>query len=236
MNDRKEDTMKNKKSIATVVVIAAVAVLSYALIGGQNEGVSANEKSKESESFFSRLVSPLTTETATVPAGTQIQVRLEQGISTEKNSSGDQFRASLDNPLTVDGKTVAPAGSQVVGELSDVQEPGRVKGRAKLTMTLRQITVDGEEYDLDVKPLTLIAESTKKRDAGSIAGGAAVGAVIGAIAGGGKGAAIGAASGGGAGTGFVLATKGKELKYNPEAQFAFTLSSSLKLPVVNDKG
>jgi hypothetical protein len=228
--------MKDKKSIAAVVAIAAVALLSYALIGDRYSGVSANEQGKESESFFSRIVARLTTETATVPAGTQIQVRLEQGISTERNSSGEEFRASLDKDLMVDGKTVAPAGSEVVGELSSVQEPGRVKGRAKLTMTLRQITIEGEEYDLDVNPLTLVAESTKKKDAGTIAGGAAVGAVIGAIAGGGKGAAIGAASGGGAGTGYVLATKGKDLKYGPDTRFAFTLSSSLDLPVVKDKG
>ena len=62
-----------------------------------------------------------------------------------------------------------------------------------------------------------------------IGGGAGIGAAIGAIAGGGKGAAIGAAVGGGAGTGTVLATRGKEIRLEPEHPLSFTLASSVQL-------
>jgi hypothetical protein len=170
-------------------------------------------------------------ETVTIPAGTRIPIRLDQGINTAKNSPGDDFTASLNGPIVIDGHVVAPSGSKVVGELTQVEESGRVEGRASLTMELREIVVDGEEYDLPTKPLTLVAPSTKKKDAAVIAGGAGVGAIIGAIAGGGKGAAIGAGVGGGSGTGYVLATKGKEVAYGPEARFTFTLAEPVEMPV-----
>jgi hypothetical protein len=171
-------------------------------------------------------------ETLIVPAGTKIQVRLDHGISSEQNSSGDSFTASLNVPLTVEGKMLAPAGSKVKGQLTQVKESGRVEGRASLAMVLQELTVGNEDYDLSTKSLTLVAPSTHKKDAEIIGGGAALGAIVGAIAGGGKGAAIGAGVGGGSGTGYVLATKGKAVAYGPEARFTFTLTDPIELPVL----
>ena len=166
-----------------------------------------------------------------VPAGTRIAVRLEHGISTKKNTSGDEFTASLDGPLTVNGKVAAPRGSTVTGLLTDVTDAGRVEGRASLTMVLRKLAVGDEEYTLSTQPMTFVAKSTKKKDAAVIGGAAAAGAVIGAIAGGGKGAAIGAGVGGGSGAGYVLATKGEPVAYGPETRFTFSLTEALDLPV-----
>jgi len=174
----------------------------------------------------------LSREEIELPAGTRIHVRLEQGISTAKNSPGDAFTASLNAPLVVNDKLVAPAGSQVTGQLTQVKESGRVKGRASLTMELRELTVGDDTYDLVSRPLTLVARKTTKKDAVIIGGSAVLGTIIGAITGGGKGAAIGAGVGGGSGTGFVLATKGKEIAYGPEARFTFTLAEPVHLPVV----
>ena len=60
-----------------------------------------------------------------------------------------------------------------------------------------------------------------------IGGGAAIGTAIGALAGGKKGAAIGAIAGGGGSTGYVLATKGKQLKYSSETLMTFKLAEPL---------
>ena len=166
-----------------------------------------------------------------VPADTKIPIRLEQAISTERNSPGDSFTASLDAPLMVDGKVVAPSHSRVEGQIIQVKESGRVEGRASMTLVLRKLVVDNKEYDLDTLPITRVAQSTKKKDAAIIGGGAAAGAIIGALAGGGKGAAIGAGVGGGSGTGYVLATKGAPVAYGPEARFTFFLSKPVELPV-----
>ena len=213
----------------------AAALLAGILIARPGSTVSADEqKAAPQESFLSRLTGPRR-EIAVVPEGTSIAVRLSQGISTTKNNAGDPFSASLDGPLVVNGKTLAPRGSVVSGMLTDVVDAGRVEGRASLTMVLRRLTVDDKGYSLTTQPLTLVARSTKKKDAAIIGGSAAAGALIGAIAGGGKGAAIGAGVGGGSGTGYVLATKGDPVAYGPETRFTFRLSEPLELPVYNNK-
>jgi hypothetical protein len=165
----------------------------------------------------------------TVPAGTRLRVALIDGVSTTKSSPGDEFMASLSEPVIVDGKTVFDKGTKVRGRVTDVRESGRVKGRASIQLTLTGIVRDGNDIAIATKPYTAVAEATKKRDAGIVAGGAGIGAAIGALTGGGKGAAVGAAIGGGAGTGTVLATKGKEIHYGPETRINFTLANALEI-------
>jgi hypothetical protein len=166
----------------------------------------------------------------TVPAGTKLRVALLDGLSSDKNKAGDQFQASLMEPVIVDGKTILARGTKVRGRVVEAKESGRVKGRASLELTLTQVLgVEGKSVAISTKPYMQVAESTKKRDAGIIAGGAGLGAAIGAIAGGGKGAAIGAGVGGGAGTGTVLATKGKEVRFPPEHPLSFTLAKSIEI-------
>lgn len=167
----------------------------------------------------------------TIPIGTKLHIRLEDGISTTRNHTGDRFAASLDGPLTVAGKQVAPAHSKLVGELTEVKQSGRIKGRAQLTMVLTKLVAGKQEYDLHTQPLTFTAPRTWKRDTYLLAGSSALGAVIGAIAGGGKGAAIGAGIGGGAGTGWWLAERGAPVSYGPETRLTFTLARPLQAPV-----
>ena len=198
-----------RKPIALAIAISALALGSYAVV--------------------SRATKP---EQIELPAGTRIQVRLDHGISTVKNAPGDPFTASLNAPLVVNGKLLAPEGSKITGQLTQVKESGRVKGRASLTMELRQLIVGKETYDLAARPITLVAPKTHKKDAFIIGGTTAFGTVVGALAGGGTGAAIGAGAGAAGGTGFVLATKGKEISYGPEARFTFILAEPVVLPVV----
>jgi hypothetical protein len=165
----------------------------------------------------------------TLLEGTRLRVALIDGISTTSSSPGDQFTASLVDPVVIDGKTIISKGTKVRGRVTDVSSSGRVKGRASLRLILTSINDNGKEVSISTKPFVAVAKSTKKRDAEIVGGGTGVGAVIGAIAGGGKGAAIGAAVGAGAGGGTVLATKGEELHYPPESKFNFTLSRSVTL-------
>jgi len=166
----------------------------------------------------------------TIPEGTKLRVALIDTVSSDKNRSGDQFQASLVEPVVVDGKTVLEKGTKVRGRVLDAKESGRVKGRATVELTLTQVVLkDGKTFNVSTKPYTAVAAATKKRDAAIIGGGAGLGAAIGALAGGGKGALVGAAVGGGAGTGTVLATKGKEIHYAPETRLQFTLASPVEI-------
>ncbi len=162
-----------------------------------------------------------------IPANTRFEVRLLDPISSKDNKAGDKFKATLNQDLEADGQVVVPRGSTVTGKILEVKQPGRVQGRAAMSITLTQITVGETSYPIQTNTLSFEAESSVKGDATKVGIGAGLGAIIGAIAGGGKGAAIGAAVGGGAGTATVLATKGKDVKFAPEEKFSFVLNNEL---------
>lgn len=164
-----------------------------------------------------------------VPAGTVLQISLNDALNSGKNNSGDRFEGTLAAPVTVKEETVLQRGTKVHGRVVEAKESGRVKGLASLRLTLTDFVHDGKTVPISTKDWFTEAENTKKRDTGIIGGAAGVGAAIGAIAGGKKGAAEGAAIGGGAGTGTVLATKGKEVELAPEAKLKFTLEKSVEV-------
>jgi hypothetical protein len=185
------------------------------------------DSSAENTSFLDRFRSA---PKVMVPAGTRIRVALIDGVSSNQSSSGDEFLASLTEPIIVNGKTVLAKGTTVRGRVVDVNESGRVKGRASIQLRLTDIVRENSrDVAISTKTYTAVAEATKKRDAAIIGGGAGIGAAIGALTGGGKGAAVGAAVGGGAGTGTVLATKGKEIHYGPETRLTFTLAAPVEI-------
>jgi len=173
--------------------------------------------------------------TVQIPEGTELTVLLIDPISTGKNSAGDQFMASLADPIVVDGRSVVERGTKVQGRVVDAEGSGRVKGKANIRLVLTSILDSGKTYPIVTKPFVAEAASGKKRDAGMIGGGAGLGAVIGAIAGGKGGAAKGAIIGGGVGTGAVLATKGKEVEFDSETKLKFTLDKDAQLPRIAGK-
>ena len=166
---------------------------------------------------------------AIIPSGTSIHVRLQDPLDSSVNQPGDVFRAILDRDVEVDGRIAAPRGSILQGKLSNVARSGRVEGRAAMSLQLTSLQVGDQTYPIQTGILAFEAESTKKSDATKVGIGAGLGAVIGAIAGGGKGAAIGAAVGGGAGGATVLATRGKEVKFETEHQLDFALTRDVNV-------
>jgi hypothetical protein len=165
----------------------------------------------------------------TIPSGTILKVLLIDGLSTETNSAGDHFLASIGEAVVADGRTLLSKGTKVRGRVIAVEESGRVKGKASMRLALTDIMQDNKMIPITTDTFSATAEASTTRDAEIIAGGAGVGAAIGAIAGGAKGAAIGAIAGGGAGTGAVLSTKGKAIRYPPETRLTFTLANSVQI-------
>ena len=164
-----------------------------------------------------------------IPSGTLLKVALLDAVDSDTSTTGDHFMANLSESVVRDGITLLEKGVQVRGRVVNVDEAGRVKGLATISLALTDIVQGTTMIPITTQTFAASADSTQKRDAGVIAGGAGVGAVIGAIAGGKKGAAIGAATGGGAGTGVVLGTKGKKIHYGPETRLNFTLTNSVQL-------
>jgi hypothetical protein len=212
-------------------LLSAVLIAFWGCNAQQDTELAVQEEQTQSrqERKVSVPDAPPAPQTAIIPAGTELEVRLSESLSSAQNQTGDSFESILDKDLEVNGRIVAPRGSTVIGKLTNVQQSGRTKGRAAMSMRLTELLPDNDSYSIRTEMLSFEAESTKKEDATKIGVGSGIGAVVGAIAGGGKGAAIGAAVGGGAGTATVLATRGKELQFDAEQLLRFTLAEDLEL-------
>ena len=165
----------------------------------------------------------------TVPAGTILTVRMIDPIDSSVNRISETFRASLDEPLVVNGKTIAPRGADVTVKLTEVEQAGRIRGRSELSLVLMDVMIGGRRDEITTSEVAQAGASRGRQTAERVGIGAAVGAAIGAIAGGGKGAAAGAAAGAGAGTAIQVITGGEEVKIPAESRLEFTLSNSLSL-------
>lgn len=163
----------------------------------------------------------------TIPAGTQLTVRLNDPLDSEKNQVGDTWHGTLSAAITVDGETVVPAGADVVGRVADVKSAGRFAGNSVLTIEPTSLSVNGKSYSIQTNQWSRSGKGEGKNTATKVGGGAALGAIIGGLAGGGKGAAIGGLAGAGAGTGVSAAKKGQQIKLEPEATLNFQLVNAL---------
>jgi len=162
-----------------------------------------------------------------VPAGTQLSVRLNDSLDSERNQIGDSFHGSLSAPIVINGETVIPSGADVVGRVADVKSAGRFAGNSLLTLELTSIAMNGRTYNIQTNQWSREGKGEGKNTATKVGVGAAAGAVLGGIIGGGRGAAIGAASGAGAGTGVAAAKKGTQIKLAPEAVLNFQIINTL---------
>jgi hypothetical protein len=167
----------------------------------------------------------------TLPAGTTLRLDLKSSVASDTSKVEDTVRASLRQAVVINGETVLPAGTELVGTVTDVARSGRVKGRARVAYRFSSLRHDSERYDIRTATIAHEAEATKKKDATKIAIGAGAGAALGAILGGGSGAAKGAAIGGGAGTGAVLATRGEEVRRGAGADVTTRLTAPLTVRV-----
>jgi hypothetical protein len=127
---------------------------------------------------------------------------------------------------------VAPRGASVYGVVSAVDTGSKMKGQAKLSVTLTDMQVGDSVLSVKTQPVSATGGTgtgTKK-----VIGGAALGAAIGAIAGGGEGAAIGAAAGAGAGGVVTAASSVKPAVIAAQSPQAFTLAAPLDVEIMTN--
>lgn len=214
--------------ISSIVLPLAAGVLLSSCAGPSPEVTAPSTEGTSQSSGISQFLKP---KTAVIPAGTVLNVRTDTALSTESNGNGDRFEGTLSAPVTMDGKTLLPAGTSVEGVVASSDKGGRVKGVASMALRLSAVHKGSKSIGVETNTVSFSARATKGRDAATIGIGSGIGAAIGAIAGGGKGAAIGAAAGGGAGTGVVLGTHGEQLRLAPETRLRFTTKAPIEVPV-----
>ena len=165
----------------------------------------------------------------TVPAGTVLQVRTVEGLSSETSHENDTWHGTLNADIVVDDQTVIPAGAEVDGRVMEAHAATHYSGGASLILGLEKVSFNGKTYQIATDTWQKKADTRGKNTAEKVGGGAAVGAILGGIFGGGKGAAIGATAGAGAGAGANTITKGQRIELRPETLVSFRLENPISV-------
>lgn len=151
-------------------------------------------------------------QTATLPAGTMLLVRIMDSVSS-KNPAGTRFTTRLEYDLPASGGGIVKGGTMIYGRVQSSTQAGRAVGRSTLDLRLAQMVIAGQ-------PVSILTSGYQQAGQASIAKaakGAAAGAAIGAIAGdAGKGAAIGAVAG--------AMVRGQTITVTPGTLLEFTLT------------
>ncbi len=158
----------------------------------------------------------------TVPAGTDITIRINTTLAASRNEVGDHFSGVLDAPIQVNGETVFAAGTPVSGEVVSSKGKGRFKGAGDLGISVTEIGHHSVETNVYEKN----SPGRGKRTAGFVGGGAGLGALIGGLAGHGKGAVIGGLVGAGGGTAASAYTGNRDVVIAAESRITFRLTQS----------
>lgn len=162
-----------------------------------------------------------------LPAGIVINVRIVDGINVDLSKPGQTYRASIDDPIMMGGRTIIPRGADVMLQAAAVKQAGRFKGSDEISLKVNSIALNGKRVDVITEPVTQKGGSEGKKTARRTIGVAGLGAAIGGIAGGGEAAAIGAIAG--AGVGAAASAGGQSLKIPAETRMQFRLSSDVNV-------
>ena len=150
-----------------------------------------------------------TSGSSVIPVGQELDARLQDTLSSDRNQVEDRFTATTVVDLEVDRRVVIPAGSELRGVISSVHPAGRVDRKGSMTVSFDQITINNRSYQMRGTVTQALESEGVKGEVGRIGTGAGVGAIIGGILGGFKGALAGILIGGG---GVVAATEGKDVE------------------------
>ncbi len=190
---------------------------------------------------------------AVVAAGTHFRASIINTLDSGSSQPGEQVTATLSEPLYANGQEVIPAGSKVIGQVTNVVSAKRFRfganGRIDVRFTQIQ-TPDGRTFPLsasiDANQLHLVGGSTGGRVGKSLlatgigaGSGAALGTGLGAITGSlsharmgmstGMGAVFGTAMGGIVGLGAAGIRKGGEVKIPAGTALPIQLDESLQV-------
>jgi hypothetical protein len=178
-----------------------------------------------------RLLSLMVTQSASreLPRGTEISVRMVDSIDSEQHRPGDQFSATLEDPIVLGSDVIAAKGSKAVVRLADATDSGKLTGRTSLTLQLVSVTIDGKVVQINSSDVQQQSGSRTEKTAKSAAAVGVLGAIIGGIAGGGKGAAIGAAAGAGAGAGAQVLLDPQKVKVPSETVLTFVTAAPTRI-------
>lgn len=170
-------------------------------------------------------------EAKVIPTGTEIAIRTNEAIDSDRASPGERFSAEVTESVNdISGDVGIPAHSPA--KLLILSESNGGVGSPDLVLDLDSVTINGKVhrvYTSELKESNAKGFGKNKRTGEMLGGGAAIGSLVGAIFGGGRGAAIGAGAGAGGGFLTQLVTRGKQVKVPAETILHFRLERPLVL-------
>ena len=214
-----------KKSYALLLLLGSLVVAGS---GCASRSGSAARTIPQAGPVYTAPAAP-----GVLPAGTQLVIRTNETIDTDRAVPGRVFSAQLDRAVVdVRGDTIVPAGAPAELVVVSSTSGGTVR-TSELQLALRSIVVNGRAYNVvsDVSEQEADREGlgANRRTAETVGGGAILGTLIGAIAGGGSGAAIGAVAGAAGGAAVQVLTKGDHVRVPAETLLTFRLDQPIRL-------
>ncbi|MBI1940263.1 MAG: hypothetical protein HYS33_02010 [Acidobacteria bacterium] len=182
-------------------------------------------------------------ESISIPAGTLINCRLLQTLSTKLNYEGDPFTATVTEAVEINAQQVIPVGAMLEGRILRMRRPGRIKGVGEMRLSAEKITFpDARSFLLSAELLSaygaegarvvgdegkIKGPNSRQADMKEIGGGIAVGGVVGTIFGGLHGTVVGATVGGAVGLADRLRRRGEDLTLPSGTQLNYQLTRDL---------
>ena len=109
----------------------------------------ANGQSQSPQLITARLPqAPQPLKTLTLPANSELVVRLNGELSTKQNKEGDPFTLSVAQDVMKDGFVVIPKGSKAVGEVTWLTGKGAFGKSGKMEIEVRYAEVSGQRIPL----------------------------------------------------------------------------------------
>jgi hypothetical protein len=187
---------------------------------------AASASSSAASSNASRSSSSSSNSRMDVPVGTELDVRLQQSLSSATAAVEDRFEATTLVDLKDGDRVIIPAGSVMRGVISAVTKTTRTERKGSLTVAFDQVKINNREYPIRGTVSQAIESEGIKGETGKIGAGAGVGMIIGGILGGVKGALAGILIGGG---GTIAATEGKDVELAAGTVLRVRLDSGLNV-------
>lgn len=149
-----------------------------------------------------------------VPAGTVMEVEFLESLSSQTAEAGDIFRARVSSDVSTDGAVGIPAGSEIVGVVTEAVPLRKVGGQAKLALKFTDLVLPSGKTVPIQASFASQGRSETRKDAATIGGAAAGGAILGRVLSRkdrSRGAVIGAIIGAAAGAAIASKTPGEEV-------------------------
>jgi hypothetical protein len=163
-----------------------------------------------------------------LPEGTEVNVRLEQPLSSRTARVEDRFDATVARPVYVDGRIVIPDGTRVQGTVTVVERAQRPARGGRLNLSFDRLYLDdGSTVDVSARIVQVREDIGSGGTLKQGAIGAAIGGILGKVIGGTKGAIVGVLLGGAGG---AITSTGDDVELPAGTVFTLQLERATTVP------